>query len=193
MKVYERILSILEEKGPMPITDLCRELNHIQDLEMASPFLPSQIQSVISRKKDLFHNHNEQISILPEKYPEFLKAYVGGFSGPCYQVRVNFLQKRFTYLVWTRNRDGEINMENLYQSKLPGDFEEFKRDILSMKLWEWESSYPTNEGIILDGTNWFVELKTTKTVYKSEGMQAFPPKWKKFCRAIEKLTASPFH
>ncbi|HEY2420825.1 MAG TPA: hypothetical protein VGI04_05405, partial [Neobacillus sp.] len=67
MRVYETILSILEEKGPLPISVICNEVNQVLTINREKPLHPSQIQSIVTRKKDLFLMNGGRLSIHPDK------------------------------------------------------------------------------------------------------------------------------
>ncbi|WML44952.1 hypothetical protein [Neobacillus sp. PS3-40] len=190
MKVFETIISILEDKGPMPIPAICTEVNRMLITYREKPFLPSQIKSIVSRKKDLFRIQEGNISIQPDKHPFLLVAILDGDDGISYQVNVNFVQKRFTFFEWRRIGDSKSNSD--FPPKNPGDLDEFKREIFTMKLWEWMPSYGKEEGITLGKTNWMIKFKTKSKTYVCEGTDCFPKNWGKFCKAVEKLTGSTF-
>jgi hypothetical protein len=191
MKVYETILSILEEKGPLPIPAICQEVNHVLGSNREKPILPAQIISIVTRKKDLFRMNGGRISIHPDKYPFSLIASLESFGDISYQVRVNFVKNRFAALVW-RNKENLQPFSDL-QAIAPGDLEEFKRELYSMNIWEWKPTYRSEDGIIIEGKYWSVKLITKGKVYESEGTKSFPENWDRFCNAVEKLTGTPFH
>jgi hypothetical protein len=119
-----------------------------------------------------------------------LIAAIDGFSGISYKVHVDFFRNTFTVFEW-RNKDNSLPFTNL-ESKSIGSMEEFKRAIYLMRIWEWEPSYRKEAGIILDGKYWSIKLNTKHNIYESEGMECFPPDWKRFCHEVEKLTGIPF-
>ncbi len=190
MKVFEAIIPILEDKGSMTISSICAEVNRRLSSEFEKPLLPVHIQSIINRKKDLFQIQEGEISIAPDKKPFFLMATLEGEHGICYQVNVNFTKKRFTYFEW-RNLPRQEG-KNSFFPKSSGDLDEFKSEIFNMKIWEWRPLYATSEGIHLGETNWTVKLVTNGKIYYSEGTDCYPTEWRRFCRAIEKLTGSNF-
>ncbi|MDR7239448.1 hypothetical protein [Neobacillus drentensis] len=191
MRVYETILSILEEKGPLPIPAICQEVNQVLNSNREKPILPAQIISIVTRKKDLFRINGGRISIHPDKYPFSLIASLEGFGDISYQVRVNFVKNRFAALVW-RNKENHQPFSD-FQAIVPGDVEEFKRELYSMNIWEWKPTYRSEDGIIIEGKYWSVKLITKGKVYESEGTKSFPENWNQFCNAVEKLTGTPFH
>lgn len=189
MKVYETIISILEDKGPLSIPSICSELNQMLDTPRDKPVLPSQIKSIVSRKKDLFHIMDGNISIKPDKQPLFLIFILDGNDGITYQVNVNFTNKRFTYFEWRCK--GKLDRKNARVPNQPGDIDEFKRAIFALKWWKWLPAYGKKEGIVI-GPNWSFQIKTKSKMYKSEGVEGYPENWTRFCKAVEKLTGLPF-
>jgi hypothetical protein len=81
MRVYETIISILEEKGPLPIPAICKEVNQVLTPLLEKPLLPSHIQSIVTRKKELFQKHDGRVFINPDKNPTSLIATIEGFEG----------------------------------------------------------------------------------------------------------------
>lgn len=190
MRVYETIISILEKKGPLPILGICNEVNQVLTTRLEKPLLPSYIESIVTRKKDLFHSNGGRISIHPDRNPFMLIATLDGFEGISYQVRINFIKNRFAALKW---RDIENRQPLNVNTNKPGEIEEFKRELYTLNIWEWEPNYQKEEGIILEGKYWSIKLKTKGKVYESVGTECFPPNWNKFCKAVERLTGTPFH
>ncbi|MBT2699243.1 hypothetical protein J7E79_17815 [Bacillus sp. ISL-40] len=191
MRVYETILSILEEKGPLPIPAICNEVNQVLVTNREKPILPAHIRSIVKRKRDLFRVNGGRISIHPEKYPVSLIASLEGFGGISYQVRVHFVKNRFAALIW-RNKENYQPFSD-FQADVPGDLEEFKRELYSLNIWEWKPTYRSEDGIIIEGKYWSIKLITKGKVYESEGTESFPGNWNKFCHAVENLTGTPFH
>jgi hypothetical protein len=191
VNIYETIISILDEKGPLTIPLICQEINQLKVTDRKDPVLPSHIKSIVARKKDLFRVREGNISIAPDKYPYSLTAILEGDEGITYQVNVNFLKKRFSFFEW-RNKGSQKSDHDNCARKL-GSIDEFKREIMAMKLWEWESFYGTGEvGITLGKTNWTIKLQTKSKKYISEGTDCYPEKWTEFCQSIEKFSGVPF-
>ncbi|MDP4162922.1 MAG: hypothetical protein Q8898_07430 [Bacillota bacterium] len=190
MRLYEKIITILEEKGPLPLPSICEELNNMPFSNPSNQTLSAEINSIIMKKNEIFHINNGAICLQPNKVPLILNAYIETFEGCAYQVWVNFQRKNFVYFVLERRTHNRLVVP--VKGEFIGDIALFKQQLYSVKVWDWEPSYRSQQGIILDGTNWSVSLRTTSANYKSEGMKKFPPKWKLFCRSIENLTGSPF-
>lgn len=190
LKVYESIITVLEEKGPLPILKICREVNRMLVADREKALLPSQIKSIVTRKHDLFLNKEGNISIRPDKQLLHLVFILDGEQGISYRVNVNFIKKRFIFCEW-RNI-GVAEAKQMDREKEPGDLTLFKREIFSLELWKWKSSNRKEAGIVLGAINWKLSLETKGKTYMSEGSDKFPENWNKFCKALEKLTGSTF-
>ena len=189
MNMYEVILNIIDQKGPVSIPSICQEINQnrIFMQERDKPVQPSQIKSAISRKRDLFYVENNIVSLLPEKELISLTVQISYGKGPWIKVDVDFIEKNFVFFEW--NLEPVSNRK--YEPIKAGSTDDFKHSIFRLKVWDWEINYD-QEGIILDGINWAVRLETKAKVYKSDGLQDFPKDWTKFCQALRKLTGKKF-
>jgi len=186
MKVYQTIISILEKKGPLPIPAICSEVNKVLITKRKKPLRPSQITSIVTRQKDIFLINREGISIHPDKNPSTLKVSIDCHTGTSYKIYVHFINNRFILFEW-RNKES-ISPFNYERSGNYGSIEELKRELYSIRIWEWQPNYRKAGGIILDGTYWTITLNTKGKIHKSEGIDCFPPRWKLLCQAIERLT-----
>ncbi|WP_251553748.1 hypothetical protein [Neobacillus muris] len=140
--------------------------------------------------KELFGMNGRRLLIHPAKAPQQLTVTVERFGGLSQQVRINFLKNWFVFVVWSTSDDSRHFM-NLPLVQ-PGNLEEFKSELYSINVWDWEPAYQREDGIILDGKYWSVELRTKEKVYKFEGAESFPKNWPLFCKTIEKLVGTPF-
>lgn len=189
MNMYELILSILDQKGPVSIPLICQQVNQdpVFMKERDKPVQQAQVKSVISRKNDLFSVHNNVVSLLPEKHFISLTAEVGECQSPLLKVKVDFIKK--TFIFFEINLDPSKHLE--YKPFEPGSTDEFKQELYRLKIWDWDSNYE-QDGIVLDGTCWSICLETRAKVFRSEGLQSFPKEWAKLCRALTKLTGRKF-
>jgi hypothetical protein len=190
MNMYEIIIDILEKKGPVSYHSIVDEMNEMNWLrnERKNPVQVSHVKSVISRKKDLFSVTDDIVSIREEKEMVSLTAMIGGYPGPSYKVFVDFLQNRFYFFEW--NIDC-LNPNSKEKTIYIGDVEEFKKEVIRLKIWNWEADYQL-DSLVLDGTSWSVTLNTKGKVYESEGLQSFPKNWSKFCKALSNLIGIKF-
>lgn len=190
MNMYEIIIDILEKKGPVSYHSIVDEMNEMNWLrnERKNPVQVSHVKSVISRKKDLFSVTDDIVSIREEKEMVSLTAMIGGYPGPSYKVFVDFLQNRFYFFEW--NIDC-LSPNSKEKTIYIGDVEEFKKEVIRLKIWNWEADYQL-DSLVLDGTSWSVTLNTKGKVYESEGLQSFPKNWSKFCKALSNLIGIKF-
>ncbi|WHX38917.1 hypothetical protein QNH36_14620 [Mesobacillus sp. AQ2] len=190
MKIYEAILTILQEKGNATIPVICEEMNEqAPNLPRdRNPILePSYIKTLISRNTEWFVLNDDTVSIRPDKEPMLLTVVLHGYPGPEMRVRINFKRNIFTYFEWhlDSKAPGPLRTGNY------GSLLEFKKLLYSFKLWDWQDDYHT-EGIVVDGTSWSVTLNTKGKTYESKGLEAFPREWVEFCKALSKLVGIEF-
>ncbi|KON88418.1 hypothetical protein AF332_17455 [Sporosarcina globispora] len=185
MSIFENILDILEKKGSISIPSLLDEMNRMSHFKNTNgkQIELSHVKSVISRKKEIFHLKNDIITIDPDKEPILLSFSLGGYPGPWYKIEVDFINGRFVYFEWHLSSFSPRN--ELPQAS--GSIEDFKKELYRFKFWKWQNEY-RNPGIIMDGVTWSVKLITKENIFESQGIQAFPKSWEKFCKAISKLT-----
>ncbi|USK46818.1 MULTISPECIES: hypothetical protein [Cytobacillus] len=185
MSIFENILDILEKKGAISIPSLLDEMNKLSNSQNTSrkPLELSHVKSVISRKREIFHIKNNIVTIDPDKEPILLSVSLGGYPGPWYKVEVDFINGRFVYFEWHLSSFS-------HRTELPaasGSIEEFKKELYRLKIWKWQKEYQ-NPGIILESVTWSIKLITKENIFESQGIQAFPEGWEKFCKALSKLT-----
>lgn len=193
MIMYEAILDILdilEKKGNATIPVICQELkerDHGFVDEKQAVIETSFIETLVSSNNELFLLRDENVSIRPDKEPVLMTVVSHGYPGPEIRVRIDFIRNTFTYFEW--HLDSEA-ARPLGVDKF-GRVEDFKKQLYTFKLWEWDDDYQT-EGIVLDGISWSVNLKTKGKTYESRGSDSFPEVWKEFCSAISKLIGKNF-
>jgi hypothetical protein len=190
VKIYETIISILDEKGPLSIPSICEEVNELLVTDRSNPILPSHIKSIVTRKKDLFREREGNISIAPDKNPYSITANLEGDEGVSYQLNVDFIKRRFSFFEWRNKRHQKSNQTP--STRRLGNIDEFKREIMALKIWEWQSFYGADVGITLGKTNWTVKLKTTSKTHVFEGTDCYPENWAEFCQLIEKFAGVSF-
>ncbi|WP_316569937.1 hypothetical protein [Neobacillus sp. YIM B06451] len=189
MRLYEGIIKILDEKGPLPLSALCNEANTLFEIGGFTPD-PSDIYNVLNRKKELFLLQGGMVSIQPGKQPLYLTVFAELPSTVGYQLRVDFTKGYFTLIEW---RDKECpRFPGFPEPRNPGDIGIFKTQVYKSAIWDWDKNYFPEEGIILDGFSWSVKLKTMTTVYEKSGTNKFPVQWKILSRGIRELTGYPF-
>ncbi|MFT8321292.1 MAG: hypothetical protein ABF649_10330 [Bacillus sp. (in: firmicutes)] len=182
MSMYEKILDILERKGPATISSIYDELNNdCSDGFNENAYVQlSSIKSAISRKKDLFLVENNVVSILPEKQITQLVIEFQEQTNNWYKFIIDFIQETYIFQEWHRapkqksSSGGNIVIGN--------DFLSLKKEIYKLKIWDLTSNEldePLNK--------WTVTLKTVEKEYKIIGIDEKEKNWKR----IEKVI-SPF-
>jgi hypothetical protein len=186
MNVYEAILAILEKKGPATIPSLCQEMNELtgrlQDKDLIVD--PFHLKSIIHRKKEWFLLNGDVVSIRPDKDIVKLTAVLNGYPGPEVKIIADFERNTFVYFEWHFDKRKTCPLKLLERKDT---MEQFRKNLYDVHIWDWEEDYQA-EGIIVDGTGWLVIMETKGGIYKREGLEAFPKEWKKFCRALRRLT-----
>ncbi|UII54326.1 hypothetical protein LS684_11570 [Cytobacillus spongiae] len=184
MSMYEEILHIIDQKGPVSIPSICHELNgHVQKVENQKTIVqPSSVKSVISRKKDLFYYEDELVCIQPDRNLQSLVFRMTIGQSPSYTVKIDFTSERFTFFEWQLDQ----SVWNFERPKWLGSVRDFKHALYRAKIWDWEEDHQPN-AIVLDGVNWSIELHTKGQTYYSEGLESFPREWRTFTRALTKL------
>ncbi|OCA90794.1 hypothetical protein A8F94_02655 [Bacillus sp. FJAT-27225] len=190
MKLYERIVNILDEKGPLPFPALYHEASSLLS-EKEGPFDLGEVQNTIFRKKDLFFINNEMVSIHPDKKLSHLHVYSEMPGRPACQAIIDFEKGKFIYTEW-RDKGSPYRSIPRRPFGIPGDMAIFKAAVFSLAVWDWEQNYIADEGIILNGTSWYVILKSKTKVYKSSGFDRFPENWQTFRSSLQELTGSPY-
>ncbi|WP_059170755.1 hypothetical protein [Bacillus sp. FJAT-27445] len=189
MWLYEGIIRILDEKGPLPISSL---YNEASKLFVNAGIEPNQsdIYSAVNKKQELFWINKGLISIQPSKQPVYLSVYAEMPGIGAYQLRVDFIKGYFTAIEW-RDIDNPRFPSNT-EPKTPGDMAFFKTRVYRSAIWNWDKHYLPGEGIVLDGFNWTVNMKTVTGIYTCSGTNKYPAKWNILCRGIRELTGYPF-
>lgn len=178
--MYEKIIEIIENEGPISFSQICHEMNK---KEREKPIQLSHIKSVINRKKDLFSIENDIVSIRKEKDLVSLTLSFGVFPGPYYRIRVNFKNKQVYIFEW--DLDGPHHKRDT-NTIILGSVEQFKRSIFRLKLWNWDRNYQSDL-FSINGLRWSVKLVTKGSVYESKGLDTFPKEWPKFRKALKEL------
>ncbi len=117
-----------------------------------------------------------------------LKAFVGGFMGPSYKVKIN-LETEFA--IYNVSDSGYIpkDTETIELSK--EKIETFLKTLETIKIDKWKKNYENT--YVLDGTSWNLEITFGNNKKLSfTGNNAYPYQWKTFCNSIQKLLGKTF-
>lgn len=180
--MYEKIIEVLEENGPIPISTIYEKMvsSSNNSADNCKEIQLSSVKSVISRKKDLFSVHNNIVSINPEKEISHITLDVkkGNHS---YRLKVDFLFEIYHIQSWALFSDN--------QSFLPKDilfpyfsYSDLKKDLYKLKIWDWES----NEGAYGRESLYTIQLKTTNKSYVYSFIDIKAKEWKQITKTITK-------
>ena len=130
------------------------------------------------------------LSIIEESNRQILmlEAQVGGFTGQSFNVQIDIVRKSARYTSYDYGFRNEA-IKDICLTE--GGLKEFIYMLYKLRVENWKKHYSTKE-IIMDGTNWLVKLVTDKCEYESEGNNAYPTVWHKFCKCIEGLIKEEF-
>jgi hypothetical protein len=108
-----------------------------------------------------------------------LRFYIGGFPGPFYNV-----ESDGALLVYTSSEDGMATERRI--TPTAQEWAKFGRTLEAADVWRWHPAYRP-DSLIVDGTQWSLELADGKRELHSEGDNAEPATFKAFLRALRKL------
>lgn len=117
----------------------------------------------------------------------FIKAEIGGFDGPSYQVKVDL----------DGGKVSSISSENIFDIQYHEDFSiakhainELRKNLFEAQLLEWKNRY--ENPYIFDGTSWQITIKLFHDQIIKSGNNEYPERWGTFCTAISKVSGLPF-
>ncbi|MBD1224585.1 hypothetical protein MST22_17205 [Virgibacillus halodenitrificans] len=115
-------------------------------------------------------------------------AYIGGYSGPGFQIRVNIEQKKLSYTSFLFNDN--VDKEH---RKIPSDYEikAFLSELYECSFLNWADRY--DDFCVLDGTSWRIEIELDTHCDIKLGSNHYPDTWKKFCKAVANLSGREFY
>lgn len=117
-----------------------------------------------------------------------LEAQVGGYTGQSFNVKIDVKRKTAEYTSFDYGfSDRKTKKITLNECEL----KEFIYKLCELNVRNWKKHYQPKEPI-MDGTGWSVKLVTDKYTFESEGNNAYPKVWNKFCISIEALVNEDF-
>jgi hypothetical protein len=98
--------------------------------------------------------------------PKSLKAFIGGWLGPCYSVEL-----RGGTLYYSATNTAHTPE---FAKVIPTDqrWREFRHSLDLISVWQWQTNY-ANPGVY-DGTQWVLELQYEDRILMSHGSNNFP-------------------
>lgn len=112
--------------------------------------------------------------------PVSLDVGIGGFCGPSY--RITMANGVLEYRGWY------FSSEPIQDSIMPTEtrWKAFRRKLDKMDVWSWRKHYKS-ELMIMDGTQWDLQLSYPDRVIRSSGSNEYPENFDAFLRAVRAL------
>ena len=178
--MYEKIIDVLDSKGPTNINYLYEELNRkSMEMDNQDSLIPmSSIKSVLSRKKDLFHVEEGMVSIHPEKE---IKKLIVEFRINAYQsfsIHIDFFRETYSIQDWSLQ---PVNYPPVFNIIHSDQFKSLKIDLYRLKIWNWTSEQYTD-------SIYTVRLQTQNTAYTYKSSDLESKEWKKLKKFISMFT-----
>ena len=140
--------------------------------------------------------------------PERIRISIGGYFGPCYEVRLKKGRLTYTYLSSRDSRSQELETEPQREEiePSPKQWQNFRRTLDRLNVWCWQRNYLDPH--VCDGTGWSAKIVYSDRSLVSGGSNSFPGRdgralpttadetdktFEKFCRAVASLVGREFH
>jgi hypothetical protein len=118
---------------------------------------------------------------------EKVKASIGGYFGPEYNIEINLKEG---YFEWTEKENqtavAECVKDNLNESEIFDIIDKIKM----IDLLNWKRKFINSE--IMDGTCWSSEIFKNKKSIRIHGVNDYPKEWELFCKLIKDVSGKPF-
>ena len=121
------------------------------------------------------------------KYSEItsLKAYVGGYFGHSYSIKIDFIGQKISWECSERGVILEQCQRKVREKTIRGLIERLKET--NLLLWKEHYYEP-----IMDGTSWAVKIASNDKINEKSGSNGFPDEWDYFCKILSNLVRKPF-
>lgn len=119
---------------------------------------------------------------------KLIHAYAGGYPGPYFHITID-LDSEVSESEYDFGDDYLGNMPNRNNPRFR-DYEWFRSELHKCDFVNWSEYYYAP---ICDGTHWEIKIEYENHCEIKTGSNEFPPKWKKFCKAVSKVTGGEFY
>jgi hypothetical protein len=117
-----------------------------------------------------------------------IKASVGGYFGGYYNIEIDLVNLKITWIHWGGEEVEEEKTTN--KTIRLATAKKFIEQLKMVNLLNWKAKYI--EPGICDGTQWDVEIITDGRTIKKHGNNMFPGEWDVFCRYIRAISGKGF-
>lgn len=137
--------------------------------------------------KDCGHEWNREQAI-DAAYNKIkaVKASVGGYFGGYYNVEIDLVNLKTTWIHWGVGEEEETVHKTLRETTA----NKFVNQLKMVNLLNWKAKYIEPE--VCDGTQWSVEIITDGQSIKKHGDNKFPEEWDMFCKFIRNIINNKF-
>lgn len=186
--LHQAIKNVILDFGPADVGEITSRINE-QKLYVrgdGTPVPKNQVSARVRKYPHMFVKKDGVVDINKANEIVWLKAYIGGYFGTSFEVEIDLENKKATY----KKIEQFYNIEKIRTFQLDDVvLKSFKAKIDSIRIIDWDRSY---HAPALDGTSWTLHVKTLESIFASEGSNAFPKNWGKFCNCIEKIVGGGF-
>ena len=115
-----------------------------------------------------------------------IKASVGGYFGGYYDVYIDLITRKVT---WLHGGCGQIGLP-IHKTIRTATATRFVDGLKMVNLLDWKANYI--EPSVCDGTQWSVEIIRDGRNIKKNGDNKFPDEWDMFCSLISQVLGREF-
>jgi hypothetical protein len=112
--------------------------------------------------------------------PTTLEAWIGGYLGPSYKVRLD--DSTIIYEIYERAYEF-FSAEQV--TPRPADWSRFLTHLDGCGFWAWDEVYSSDDGT--EGMTWYVTVELGSRSHTSRGLNMYPPGFVEFLRAMRGL------
>lgn len=172
--LYEKIIDVLQLKGPTTLSTIYNELNSFLG-EEDTPISMSSIKSALSRKKDLFEVCEDLVSIHPDKEITKLIVEYKVNQEHSFSIHIDFDLHNYLIQEWSQFPIVVPPVFNKIESE---EYDALKMELYRLKIWNWEE-----ELLGIDSVKCTVRLVAVNASYTVDLVNLQSKEW----RHIEKI------
>ncbi|KLV24811.1 hypothetical protein CHH55_03760 [Niallia circulans] len=177
--LYEKIIEVLQQKGPTTLSAIFNELNSYLG-EEDTPISMSSIKSVLSRKKDLFEVYDDIVSIHPAKEITKLIVEYKVNQEHSFSIHIDFDLRNYLIQEWSQF---PIVIPPVFNKIEPEEFDALRMELYRLKMWDWEE-----ELLGIETVKCTARLVTVTTTYTVDLVNMQSKEWRQLQKMISLFT-----
>jgi hypothetical protein len=177
--LYEKIIDVLQQKGPTTLSAIFNELNSYLG-EEETPISMSSIKSVLSRKKDLFEVYDDIVSIHPEKEITKLIVEYKVNQEHSFSIHIDFDLRNYLIQEWSQF---PIVIPPVFNKIEPEEFDALRMELYRLKMWDWEE-----ELLGIETVKCTSRLVTVTSTYTVDLVNMQSKEWRQLQKMISLFT-----